>query len=262
MGDPRMKELMDTLRAQPTFTACPEAGLKALFDAGARPPAWKARSSSLRAPSRCSSTTDASTAGISSGWPTTPRRGSRRQVVARASAAPPRSGIARPGRSGRSLRPTGRREQRSPWSSNPTRPIGWSSIPKQPARPGLRNATRNRGRRRHRRALEGHLRSGRPAGDGVPDGPAGAVRRGRRETARGLERLGAREVQRTAGLHQDRHGRGGRQGPHPRSGQGRPRRRGLGERHELRRPALGPVRLRSGRPCGPARTRSGSASPI
>jgi hypothetical protein len=34
MGDPRMKEMMDTLRAQPTFTACPEGGLKALFDGG------------------------------------------------------------------------------------------------------------------------------------------------------------------------------------------------------------------------------------
>ncbi len=33
LGDPRMKELMDTLRAQPTYTACPEDGLKALFDA-------------------------------------------------------------------------------------------------------------------------------------------------------------------------------------------------------------------------------------
>lgn len=35
MGDPRMKDLMDTLRAQPTFAACGEAGLKALFDGGA-----------------------------------------------------------------------------------------------------------------------------------------------------------------------------------------------------------------------------------
>jgi hypothetical protein len=35
MGDPRMKELMDTLRAQPTFAACGEAGLKALFEGGA-----------------------------------------------------------------------------------------------------------------------------------------------------------------------------------------------------------------------------------
>jgi len=30
--DPRMKELMDALRAQPTFAACPPAGLKALLD--------------------------------------------------------------------------------------------------------------------------------------------------------------------------------------------------------------------------------------
>jgi hypothetical protein len=34
MGDPRMKELMDALRSQPTFMACGEAGLKALLDAG------------------------------------------------------------------------------------------------------------------------------------------------------------------------------------------------------------------------------------
>ncbi|MGZ5496351.1 MAG: glycosylhydrolase-like jelly roll fold domain-containing protein, partial [Candidatus Aminicenantales bacterium] len=33
-GDPRMKELMDALRSQPSFTACPESGLKTLFGAG------------------------------------------------------------------------------------------------------------------------------------------------------------------------------------------------------------------------------------
>jgi hypothetical protein len=38
MGDPRMKELMDTLRAQPTFTACPEGGLKTLFDRAGKIP--------------------------------------------------------------------------------------------------------------------------------------------------------------------------------------------------------------------------------
>jgi hypothetical protein len=38
MGDPRMKELMDALRSQPTFTACPEGGLKAIFEAGAAAP--------------------------------------------------------------------------------------------------------------------------------------------------------------------------------------------------------------------------------
>lgn len=32
MGDPEMKDLMDTLRAQPTFTGCPEGGLKPLLD--------------------------------------------------------------------------------------------------------------------------------------------------------------------------------------------------------------------------------------
>ncbi|MCX6574486.1 MAG: glycosyl hydrolase [Candidatus Aminicenantes bacterium] len=35
MGDPRMTELMNALRSQPTFTACPEGGLKALFEGGA-----------------------------------------------------------------------------------------------------------------------------------------------------------------------------------------------------------------------------------
>ena len=34
MGDPRMKELMDALRSQPTFVACPEGGLKALLEGG------------------------------------------------------------------------------------------------------------------------------------------------------------------------------------------------------------------------------------
>ncbi|MGB8959669.1 MAG: glycosyl hydrolase [Candidatus Aminicenantales bacterium] len=33
-GDPRMKELMNALRSQPTFTACREAGLKTLLEAG------------------------------------------------------------------------------------------------------------------------------------------------------------------------------------------------------------------------------------
>jgi len=32
MGDPRMTELMEALRTQPTFTACPEGGLKMLFE--------------------------------------------------------------------------------------------------------------------------------------------------------------------------------------------------------------------------------------
>jgi len=32
MGDPEMKDLMDTLKAEPTFTACPEGGLKPLLD--------------------------------------------------------------------------------------------------------------------------------------------------------------------------------------------------------------------------------------
>ena len=36
LGDPRMAELMDELRSQPTFLACPEGGLKALFDQGAK----------------------------------------------------------------------------------------------------------------------------------------------------------------------------------------------------------------------------------
>lgn len=34
MGDPRMKEIMDTLRSQPGFVACPEGGLKALLEGG------------------------------------------------------------------------------------------------------------------------------------------------------------------------------------------------------------------------------------
>ena len=34
LGDPRMKELMDVLRSQAGFTACPEGGLKTLFEAG------------------------------------------------------------------------------------------------------------------------------------------------------------------------------------------------------------------------------------
>jgi hypothetical protein len=34
MGDPRMKELMDAMRSQPTFRACPESGLKALLEGG------------------------------------------------------------------------------------------------------------------------------------------------------------------------------------------------------------------------------------
>jgi hypothetical protein len=38
MGDPRMKELMDALRSQATFTACGEAGLKELFEGGAEAP--------------------------------------------------------------------------------------------------------------------------------------------------------------------------------------------------------------------------------
>ena len=38
MGDPRMKELMDALRSQPTFTASGEAGLRALFEVGAEAP--------------------------------------------------------------------------------------------------------------------------------------------------------------------------------------------------------------------------------
>ena len=38
MGDPRMKELKDFLRSQPTFTECGEAGLKRLFEGGAEPP--------------------------------------------------------------------------------------------------------------------------------------------------------------------------------------------------------------------------------
>jgi hypothetical protein len=38
MGDPGMKELMETLRAQPTFTACAEGGLKALLDRAGRAP--------------------------------------------------------------------------------------------------------------------------------------------------------------------------------------------------------------------------------
>ena len=33
-GDPRMKELMDSLRSEPGFMACPEGGLKALLEAG------------------------------------------------------------------------------------------------------------------------------------------------------------------------------------------------------------------------------------
>jgi hypothetical protein len=32
MGDPEMKDLMDILKAEPTFTACPEGGLKPLLD--------------------------------------------------------------------------------------------------------------------------------------------------------------------------------------------------------------------------------------
>jgi hypothetical protein len=35
LGDPRMKELMDALRSQPGFVACPQGGLKAFFVGGA-----------------------------------------------------------------------------------------------------------------------------------------------------------------------------------------------------------------------------------
>jgi hypothetical protein len=36
MGDPRMAELMAELRSQPTFLACPDGGLKTLFEAGGK----------------------------------------------------------------------------------------------------------------------------------------------------------------------------------------------------------------------------------
>jgi alpha-L-rhamnosidase len=36
MGDPRMRELMDGLRSQPTFAVCPEGGLKTLFERAER----------------------------------------------------------------------------------------------------------------------------------------------------------------------------------------------------------------------------------
>jgi hypothetical protein len=36
MGDVRIKELMDALRSQPTFLACPDGGLKALFEGGGK----------------------------------------------------------------------------------------------------------------------------------------------------------------------------------------------------------------------------------
>jgi len=43
LGDPRIKELMDTLRAQPTFLACPEGGLNDLFASGGAPPGLEAQ---------------------------------------------------------------------------------------------------------------------------------------------------------------------------------------------------------------------------